>query len=514
MPNEQSGKIVMEQTMSRKKGRHISKGTGKRYKSSKPKPQSAPARRMAPPPSHAEMALRERIIQFGLSHRFRDDFEKAFAMYKGPEFMQKRGDQTVLLLDEEKDEAEFLGFQEWFYFDYCLESGKRIIDLFAEEVGPQLPEAQKKMLEDWLATNRLRLLEAQSVEPGIGETMQDLLSGEVLKINDISLSYHLNRWSILLGRPLLTQGRWHFTGSGMSLNPLEKSQMLKAARELWAAYQEEHPQAGLLDFYRDHSLDLRRLGKEIQAERRKPNALFTAEGHPIAPARAAFTLTGDPGEVESALDEAEEFQFTNVQETGEFSDCLHYVWLLRGRSSVPEISEEHAPSGGLRLSSSWTAGPGEPDFRTLGDLYLCWQDLTLSCMSRERLEAGKELLNQILGNRIDHRQDHFRDPGELWDRLEQEDEADELDEEEWEEEPGVYGEAEIVEDEMRERLTRRWLDTPDKRGITPRQAAQTPEAREMLLERMKMLEYLEDQASKSGKKPPMRLDIIREELDI
>lgn len=73
---------------------------------------------------------------------------------------------------------------------------------------------------------------------------------------------------------------------------LEKPQILKTAKELWAAYQEKHPQADLLDFYREHSFDLRRAGKEILEERGKPKALFTAEDHPAVSARAELPSGG------------------------------------------------------------------------------------------------------------------------------------------------------------------------------------------------------------------------------
>jgi hypothetical protein len=50
--------------MSRKKKRQVSKGTGKRYTSSKPKPQAVPIRRTPPLPSNAEKMLRKRISAF------------------------------------------------------------------------------------------------------------------------------------------------------------------------------------------------------------------------------------------------------------------------------------------------------------------------------------------------------------------------------------------------------------------------------------------------------------------
>lgn len=498
--------------MSPKEKRKVSQGSGKRYTSNKPKPQAEPVRRTPLPPSYAEKTLRKRISQFGLNKRFKDDFERAFEQYMGPGSIQRHGDQKVLILDEAEDELP--GFQEWFYFDYVLQSGDRIIDLFAKEVGPQLPKDQKMMLEDWLATNRLRLLETQSIEPGIGETMQDLLSGEVIQLNDISFSYAATRWTVGLLRPLLTEGRWHFTGSGSLLTPLEKPQLLKVAKDLWTSYQEQHPQADLLDFYRDHSLDLRRAAQEILKERGKPKPLVTGEGHQAISARSEFIIKGDPLDVESALDEAEEFIFEGEAEEGEFSGWLHYLWLYRGRSSMTEAPKDQDSPGELQLSGSWTAGPGEPEFRTLGDLFLGWEEITLSCLSRERLEAGKKLLTQILGKKIQHRHDDFEDLREHLDELDQEDEDFEASSGDFKGEEELSTEDQMIEDEFIERMTRRWLDTPNKNGLTPRQSAQTPEGREDLRESMKVMEFIEEQALKSGRKPPMRLDIIRRELGL
>jgi len=247
---------------------------------------------------------------------------------------------------------------------------------------------------------------------------------------------------------------------------------------------------------------------------------MTGEGHRAISSRADFIIKGNPREVENALDDAEEFVFENEQVEEEFSGSLHYIWLLRGRSWMPEAPENQASSEGLMLFGSWTAGPGEPDFRTLGDLFLGRGDLTLLCLSRERLEAGKQLLGDLLGKKIQHQQDHFEDLREHLDELDQEDEDYELGEEEIPalseefEDEELSAEARFVKEEMIECITMRWLDTPDKKGITPRQAAQTPEGREELRETMKVMEFLGEQALKTGKRPPMRLDIICKELGL
>ena len=499
--------------MSQKKKRQVSKGTGKRFTSSRPHLQITPVRVSPPPPSHAETALRKRISQFGLSERFRDDFELAIEQYMGPGIIQKQGDKKTLVFDEETD--DWPGFQEWFFFDYVLRSGERIIDLFATELGPELSGLQRQILAEWLATNRLRLLETQSVEPGIGETVQDLLSGEELHLTDISFSYGASRWMIALMRPILTEGRWHFTGSGILLTPFEKPRMMKTANDLWSEYQKKYPNGNLLDFYRDHSLDLLRVGKEIQAERGKPKQLLTGERHAIVSATSEFELKADARQVEKVLNETEEFILVNEEKDGKYAGSLHYIWLLRGRSAVPEAPKDQLTSEGLILAGSWTEGPGMPDYKTLGDLYLSKKKLTLSCLSRERLEAGKQLLIDILGNKIHPAQDHFEEFKQPLDDSELMDEEDEFPALEGDDGEGeMDDESEIVEQEMIERETLRWLNTPDRNGVTPRQAAQTPEGREELRETLKKIEFMEEQALSLGKRPPMRLDLIRNELGL
>jgi hypothetical protein len=491
--------------MSRKHRKRQSKSVVKRSETST----LPPVRRPPPPPSYAEQNLRKKIIQFGLSERFKTDLERAFEQYMGPGSVEKINSRTSLYMD---DNATFIGFQEWFYFDYRLDTGKRIIDLFAEEVAPELPSAQRKILMDWLATNRQRLLETLDVEPGVGERMQDILSGEVLHLKDISYSYAGSRWLVFLGRTILTEGRWCFTGTGLLISPLDKHELVSGAKSLWAKYQESHYEAKLLDFYRDHSLDLKRMAEETLAERGKPKALITREGHAAVSATGIFGIPGSPAQVESVLDETEEFVYVGEVENGEDAGCLHYLWLLRGRSSVPEAPKDAIPPKALILAGTWVLGPGEPEFTTLGDVYLCQERLALKCLSKERLEAGKTFLTSILGGNIWHQKDEIKDlQTEKLSNNENDKSSDDLyfDASDWDD-----PQFPIVEKDLAERRTRAWLDTPGRDGLTPRQLAQTPEGRAELQEQMKLLEFIHDQALKEGNKPPMFLDIIREELGL
>lgn len=486
--------------MSPKIKRKVSKGTGRRFESHRPKLRAEPVRRVHPPePSRAEKSLRKAIMDFSSQERFKQDFDGAARQYFGEEATRDRR-LTV-------DEGELPGFMEWYFFDYRLQTGERIIDQFAREIGPKLNSVQRAILDDWLVWNRARLLEFQEVKPGIGVVVQDLLSEEVFEVNDISSSYSAVRWTIALIRPILTEGRVSFTGSAVVLPPTEKAGVLKFAQDQWARYQSAHPQASLPDFYRDHSLDLHLAMQRATEEAAKPPAILTAEGHPAVVSRARYEIRGDPHAVEAALDASQEFVYAGPSE--EHKGARHYNWLMVGRSHVPEATEK--PKRALQLSTQFFEKPGGPHHLNLGDLSLGSKLMELECMSRERLAAGKALLEAILGSHIKHRRDTFekldfpsRDEGRPAARRPKP------------AQPVRNRETFRMLKEMSEQHTKQWLDDsiPALDGLTPRQAVKTPQGRKKVLDLIKVIEYHMSRREDDGTPPPMNVARIRKELGL
>ncbi len=488
--------------MSPKPKRKVSKGTGKRYTSTRHKPAIEVTPRIRPPePGYAEKSLRKRIQGFAhQGDRFKADFEKAIELY----LEQKPGKGTPLYLDG----GDLPGFQEWYFFDFVTRTGKRIIDLFLEEISPRLNAAQRAMLADWLVWNRARLLELQEIKPGIGVVVQDLLSEETFEVNDISASYSATRWAFGLFRPIRTAGRVSFTGSALMLPPTEKASVLETAQALWAIYQVEHPQASLSDFYRDHSLTLHLAMKRAAEKASSPPIPLSAEGHALVISWARYAIRGDPRQVEAALDASEEFVYAGPSEKS--SGALHYSWIQRGRSFVPQ--SDHKPEGrAVLLKTQWTEGPGQPSYLNLGDLRLAAKWIELECLSRERLAAGKALLESLLGKLIRHSDDRFED-WEAYDRKHS------LEPGRLHEEPSSKWaeEGRIVQEEMRQRMTREWLDQPSIDGgkLTPRQAVQTLEGRKSVIEVLKQVEYYNELHVRKGDLPSMDLDLLRKELGL
>jgi len=444
-------------------------------------------RRQTAPPSRNARVLRERIQSFTYQDRFKGDFKPALNRYFGPDVLQ----DDVLTLDE----GDIPAFQEWYINDYVTSEGERIIDLFAEEMGPRLPSAQQEMLDDWRRVNRYRLLEVQAVEPGVGVTVQDLLSGEEFEVNDISSSHALVKWQVILTRPLLTEGRLHFTGVGIPLPPMEKPALMDFAHELLEEYQAQHPQASLDDFYRDRGLDLYHYVMEIFAAPHPP--LCTPEGHPLMASEAHYSVT-DPEVARERLDQAEEFACVGLVDDDR---ALHYVWLLIGRSHVPETSVER----GMMMKTEWAAGPDGPSYRSLGDVRLWHTRLELSCFSLERLTAGKALLKEVLGRLIRHQDDEFQD---LETMLESGGAPEPR------EEP-LSEEEKALERRMMQAQYQEWLDRPIPMldGKTPRQAADDPAMREQLEELLKPVEYMEGRRQRKGE-PYIDVADMRRELGL
>jgi hypothetical protein len=446
-------------------------------------------------PLNDEAALRASIQEFAFRRANAPDMERALALYFGNDFVHTR---TLTA-----DEPEIAAFQEWYFFDFVPERRTRLIEQFAEEVGPTLPPAQQAMLHSWIETNRLRLFEVQEVTPGVGEVVKDLLSGEVIHGSDISMSRNARRWQIVLARILRTGERWSFTGAGWMFTPEDKHRLVRFITDRWRHYQAGHPEATFDDFYRDHSLDLLKLGQQVQADALHP-LYRSAEGHELVRAGATYRVL-DYRQVIERLDQAEEFVFAGPSET--LRDADHYNWLLRGRSQAPEIFEEKTERQKLLMRTEWSAGPGSPSFLNLGDLSVGRQTLRLDCSSRERLALGRQLLEALLNGLIVHKQDTFA----LFDFEASAPASAPPPRARPLTDPG----AKQVERELLEREAQKWLNNPVPAldNQTPLQAVQHPDGRAKVEEMLKTVEYYQEGGS-TLKDSPLDVRNLRRALGL
>jgi hypothetical protein len=206
----------------------------------------------------------------------------------------------------------------------------------------------------------------------------------------------------------------------------------------------------------------------------------------------------DPPAVEGRLDRAEEFVY--VGPAGEDETALAYVWLLTGRSRVPEV----AVTKGMMLRTEWRSESGESSYRSLGDIRLWAGRLELICFSKERLEAGKKLLRKTMGRLLIHLGDEYQDLEDAVASAESSplrDIPSEMD-------PAITR-------QIQKQLRDDWLNAPlaalgDR---SPREAARDPAMREQLDEMFKALEYIEEQKRQAGE-PYLGVADMRRELGL
>lgn len=443
------------------------------------------------PGQDAELRLRNAIQKFAFQSRFSAEFEVALPRFFGKEATRNR----TLVADEEDIPA----FQEWYFFDHLTKSGEPIIEIFAREQGPKLTDQERQLLDLWRQWNRYHLFEVQKVIPETGVVVTDLLSGETLEVHDRSASRSLTRWTVFLSRPLYTD-RLHFTGAGVVLPPTKKGSVMAYAQKLWADFRAQHPEAPLDQFYRRHGLDLHHFMKRKGEEQ---PVYVTPEMHPLEACTARYRVR-DGKVVASVLKDAEEFNYAGP--SSDKPNSLHFNWLLRGRSHVPEVPR---PDGeALTYETYWFAEPNTPRYLSLGDVNL-WPDrLELSCLSQARLAAGKALLEELLAPLIRHHRDSVEPIDDFIAKQTRQPTRPERS-------PVPPEIVVAAQEEMMREQRHRLLDEPHEKlgGKTVKEAVRDPAYRDDVIELLKIAEFIEDGKRKAGE-AWLNVDEMRRELGV
>ncbi len=116
-------------------------GSGKKYKQCHLREDQAQERELREQADAARF-LRFDLPRFAREERFVEDFDKALPLYWNDFYDAGNAG--------EMSEFEALRFLDWFVFDYALEDGSRILEVYQDEQGGSLKASQKKLLESWL----------------------------------------------------------------------------------------------------------------------------------------------------------------------------------------------------------------------------------------------------------------------------------------------------------------------------------------------------------------------------
>ena len=198
----------------------------------------------ATPLSVADDRLRNALIQFCTQTRFEEEFILAALDFWGVETIED------LPIDLRKETPEFLLTFEWFLYDYEeSESGRRMLDLFAEAEGERLPALERSLLAGWQKAV-LAPYEVSAVQRGHGYSAQGLLEDATYQIDEPPTSEDMKPGDLLVARLLPLGDEYRPSSVFRTLGQADLPRLLATLRDWRAQYQTENPGADFLAFLR------------------------------------------------------------------------------------------------------------------------------------------------------------------------------------------------------------------------------------------------------------------------
>ncbi|MGE0867524.1 MAG: DUF1841 family protein [Kofleriaceae bacterium] len=337
-------------------------------------------------------------------------------------------------LESEPEEWEMAVGTGYVFYGYRDAKGQRVVDRFLAARGRSIPRGQVAALmalqQSWAS-----LFEVVSVQVGTGLELRDLLSGETVRVREVSASEQAKKWDVLLAWLMPVDDHLELTGAVCFVPRPHLDVVRGAFVAAIAEARNEYPE--LLDRQLAAMVAwapvkaLRAAARELQMP-----ALATSDGDGVLFCKAHYGVA-DEARVRERLERAPELMF----------DGTSYAWL--------------EPTDGDKRARPVV----------LGNVQLGNGELVLETMSRERNERGKRMLETAVGALIVHRLDSLQDPESAMRHAKQRPQrsATEIPEQDQAEIIGAY-----LQDHYRQ-----WIDDPLPAlgGKTPRQAMRSKAGR-------------------------------------
>ena len=418
-------------------------GSGKKYK-------KCCLRESYSPPgieSATQSSLIQKLLAFGKRHH-KDTLGQAMEFFWSPGVPEEHLNADYL-------EMADINFWDWFVYDWEIdqENGKRLIDLYMESVK-SLGTEEKVMLGKMRDTF-LSLFEVQEVFPEKGLLLKDLIAGGEYEVREKMATRSLRKWDILAARLLHLDGDYIMSGSVYPYPLRIKEDIIADINGSFKKYRKDHPDDSVRDFLKRNGVLFNQHWCEVLRKPLRP-ALVTKDGESMVFCTALFEIKDEKG----AIDGLKTMANLAEVEKGRFH------WL-----------DEPESDGSATI---------------LGTIGLTDDSLKLECRSKERLERGKSLILDALGDFVAHKIDTFQDPYQALKNL-----------------PRVSskGATEIPPEVKQELYIKymqqhyeKWLNEklPALKGRTPLEAAKRPSGKEKVAEILKTMENSEEHNKLAG----------------
>jgi hypothetical protein len=161
---------------------------------------------------------------------------------------------------EEMSVDESLRFFDWFAHDYRLQAqegtarqGKRLIEVYLDEVGDALSDKEAAILDAWIESlpGSAFVLEATDPVEGTAVLRDLFLPGRTVTVEDASAAKHGEVGQILLSRPLPEHEQVRLSGATVLLPASEQAGLCAAIEEAWQSYLGAQPGVTMEQFLRE-----------------------------------------------------------------------------------------------------------------------------------------------------------------------------------------------------------------------------------------------------------------------
>ncbi|MCU1330701.1 MAG: motif domain protein [Bryobacterales bacterium] len=398
-------------------------------------------------PMHAK--LYRELIDCAKDWRSAADLTEATLRYFG---------QRPDALESEANETLLGGFVEWYIHDFRpSRTGRTSTEEYLRRRSGILTAPDRESLEAFRQA-RFGVWEVQRVEEGRGVELKDIFAGDTFFVHDVSCSLSVVRWDCMVCRIYRFQGRWYVFGTGLSVPRQELTPLIQQVER---ESQESGESAAA--YVRDNSHRWHRVIRELYEERLAGLCLVNAEGDELEFCAAVYRIE-DETALAAALEAAEAF-------------------------------EAESDDGGPR-SFAWLEPATSGARRSYGRIELRDGKLRLECNSRQRLSAGRELVEKHGRAWLRHLGDSFQSQAAM--------KREAMQQKPQRNPSPASGLPPQVEREILNRVKRehyaRWVDEnlPALDGRTPREAAQSQTGRRALEDLLRTMENNEEHARREG----------------
>jgi hypothetical protein len=215
-------------------------GSGKKYKQCHLREDQAADRELREQADAARF-LRFDLPRFAREERFAADFDRALPFYWNNQYdASNAGDMS---------EFEALRFLDWFVFDYALEDGTRILDIYQKEAAGDLKPIQQKLLASWMDAPPACAYELLGYE-GQVLNLRNFLTGETFDVFEAGGRGNVEIGEVVLDRLVPVSGQLEFSTVAAFLPADEISGLAEKLEAAQKADAEKHPGATQEEFLR------------------------------------------------------------------------------------------------------------------------------------------------------------------------------------------------------------------------------------------------------------------------